>query len=170
MQNTLILGYGNYDRQDDGVAWHILAALAERLGCPFMPNPGNTSPSPEAEEELPSGRPVDLLFDLQLLPETADLVAAYARVCFVDAHTGQVPEEVHFSRIEPAFQNSPFTHHMTPATLLSLVQTIHGRAPDAALASVRGYYFGFSQELSDESRALVEPAVEQILRWLGEKY
>lgn len=166
MQNTLILGFGNYDRQDDGLAWHILAELAGQLGYPYPENPGNTVPSPETEEDLPSGHAVDFLFDLQLLPEMAELIAQYQRVCFVDAHTGRVPEEIHFSPVEPAFQTSPLTHHLTPATCLSLAKTLSGAAPQAVLVSVRGYHFEFSQELSEQARPLVSQAVERILDWL----
>jgi Ni,Fe-hydrogenase maturation factor len=32
MNKVLIIGYGNPDREDDGVAWHILQGVAERLG------------------------------------------------------------------------------------------------------------------------------------------
>jgi Ni,Fe-hydrogenase maturation factor len=157
------------------VAWHILSALARRLGCPFAGLQGNTDPSPEMEEELPSGREVDFLFDLQLLPEMAELIGQYQRVCFVDAHTGQAAEDVHFSAVEPGFQTSPFTHHMTPATLLLLVETLgkqaaagnQPRVPEAILVSVRGYHFEFSQELSTETLPLVDRAVEYILDWLG---
>ena len=28
MADTLVLGYGNVDRMDDGLAWHVLAGLA----------------------------------------------------------------------------------------------------------------------------------------------
>ena len=31
MDKTLVIGYGNVDRQDDGAAWHILARLAKQL-------------------------------------------------------------------------------------------------------------------------------------------
>ena len=34
MKKILLLGYGNPDREDDGVAWHILRALAVKMGLP----------------------------------------------------------------------------------------------------------------------------------------
>jgi Ni,Fe-hydrogenase maturation factor len=36
---VLIVGYGNYDREDDGVAWHILERLANHLGQPLAESP-----------------------------------------------------------------------------------------------------------------------------------
>ena len=35
--NTLFIGYGNPDRQDDGVAWHVLTGIANQLGLGDIP-------------------------------------------------------------------------------------------------------------------------------------
>ena len=159
LRPALILGYGNVDRQDDGVAWHVLARLAKNLGRAFPLTP---------DDEIQStSSPPDLLFVLQLVPEHAETISQYGRVCFVDAHTGRVPEEVQFTTVESQFQNSPFTHHLTPSTCLTLAETLYGRRPEAVLASVRGYEFGFSRSLSGRTETLVEWAVERILKWLN---
>ena len=154
---TLIIGYGNPDRQDDGVAWHILTRLAEDMGR-LIP--------PMDEGYFPNGENPDLLFTLQLIPDLAETIAAYQRVCFVDAHTGNVPEDVNVAEVKAEYQRSPFTHHMTANTCLSLVQTIYNRNPQAILISVRGYEFGFSHELSPATHELAEQAVERIKAWL----
>ncbi len=155
---TLIIGYGNFDREDDGVAWHILAALAGRLGYEV----------PQAPEEgmEPQGSEVDFLFRLQLTPEIAETVSAYDRACFVDAHTGAVPDDLHVERLEAQFQASPFTHHMTPETCLSIAETLYGKRPEAILVSVRGYQFGFERSLSSQTANLAGQAVEEIWKWL----
>lgn len=155
---TLIIGYGNPDRQDDGIAWHILVRLAGKLGRPI----------PSIDEGfLPSGENPDLLFILQLVPELAETISAYQRVCFVDAHTGNVPEKVNLVKVKADYQRSPFTHHMTAETCLALAKTIYGKDPQAILVSVRGYKFGFSHDLSSAASQLAEQAVEQILTWLA---
>jgi hydrogenase maturation protease len=155
---TLVIGFGNPDRQDDGVAWHILSRLAENLGRPI--------PSMD-EGFFPSGEEPDLLFALQLIPELAETISAYKRVCFVDAHTGNVPEDVNVVEVKAEYQRSPFTHHMTADTCLSLVQTIYGQRPQAILVSVRGYEFGFSHEMSPATTMLADQAVERITAWLA---
>jgi hydrogenase maturation protease len=160
MERTLIIGYGNPDREDDGVAWHILADLASRLGRE-VPESYETGFEPQGEQ-------VDLLFQLQLMPELAETIAAYDQVCFVDAHTGAVPHDVHFTELQPQFQASPFTHHMTPETCLSLAQALYLQAPQGVLVSVRGYQFGFSRRLSPHSAELAEQAGELIWEWLGQ--
>ncbi len=157
MARTLILGYGNVDRQDDGVAWHILAALAARFG-------GATPATPEADLAANDPRIV-LQFVLQLTPELAETLAQYARVCFVDAHTGNVPRAVNVMPVASGLQTAPFTHHLTPQTLLAFAQSLYGVTPHAILVSVRGYEFGFARELSARTAVLVAPAVEQIVAW-----
>ncbi len=159
MEATLIIGYGNMDRQDDGVAWHILAGLWERLG---------RGPAPAMEEGFPlAGEYPHFIFDLQLVPELAEVAAGYKRVCFVDAHTGAVPEEIHREEVRSLYQGSPFTHHMTPGTCLALSEALYARRPEALLISVRGYQFGFERQLSPRTRELVAGAVDQILDWLA---
>ncbi len=157
---TLIVGYGNPDRQDDGLAWHILAKLAQEFNIEGI-DPGSI-------DFFPVGNNPDLLFNLQLTPELAETISRYERVCFIDAHTGDVAEDIHFQAIQPEFKSSPLTHHMTPQTLLSLVVSLYSRQPEAVLVSVRGYEFGFSRSLSEKALQLLSKAVEKILAWFDD--
>jgi hypothetical protein len=68
--------------------------------------------------------------------------------------------------VESEFQHSPFTHHLTPQSLISMSETLYGKKPDAALLSVLGYRFLFSRELSEETAVLVPRATELIWDWL----
>jgi hydrogenase maturation protease len=154
---SLVIGYGNVDRQDDGVGWHILNRLAERLGV-----------IPEEQELWSADGTICLLYTLQLTPELAEFIAQFARVCFVDAHTGQVEEEIHTARVKPAYQASAFTHHITPETCMSLTDKLYGKRPEAIVFSVRGFEFGFQHGLSDQTAALAEKAARQIWSWLQE--
>lgn len=155
--NTLFIGYGNPDRQDDGVAWHVLAGLASRLGL---------EPSSSWEDPLPCAPGVTFAFHLQLTPEMAEDLSTFDRVCFVDAHTGNIPDDVQLVELAPEYQTSPFTHHLTPEMLLSMCASLYKRAPEAILVSVRGYEFGFDAELSPSTGALVSEAVERARGWL----
>ena len=73
--DTLIIGYGNADRQDDGVGWHVLKNLAEKICCTIPEDPGAPI---EIENEQ-----VDLLFILQIFPELAETLSHYKRVCLL---------------------------------------------------------------------------------------
>lgn len=156
----LVLGYGNPDRQDDGVAWHVLHALALQLDLP--------APDSYEDEFLPNDR-LDFAFTLQLTPEMAEQIAPYERVCFVDAHTGSIAAQVKMVPVVSQFQHSPFTHHLTAQSLLSMCQSLYEKTPQATLLSVRGYQFEFECGLSAQTAALVPEAVERILGWMEKK-
>jgi hydrogenase maturation protease len=158
MQKILIIGYGNPDREDDGVAWHILQLLAVHYNIKVPDN--------YLEGFYPEEKSIDLYSTLQLTPEMADTIANYDAVCFVDAHTGAVPEEINIKQLEPGFQQNPFTHHMTPETCLSITQTLYKKTPVALLVSVRGYSFQFSHDLSPVTRQLSEKAAAKISEWV----
>lgn len=158
LKPALVLGWGNPDRQDDGAAWHVLCEVTRRLN---MTPPDN----PEDEFDL-EGETADVLFVLQLLPELSERLAEYERVCMVDAHTGEIPEPLHAEAVTPAYQSSPFTHHLTPSTALALAETVGGRAPQTLLVSVRGYSFEFARELSPQTAALVPQATDTICTWV----
>ncbi len=160
MKKILIIGYGNPDREDDGVAWHIVMSLAEKFGIP--------APQDYLDGLLPEGNNPDLLTALQLTPEMADTFAEYDAVCFVDAHTGALPDDLNVKHLEPGFQNSPFTHHMTAETCLSITKTIYQKEPAALLVSVRGYSFKFSHSLSPRTAELAGEAVNVITAWVDE--
>jgi hydrogenase maturation protease len=160
LKPLLLIGYGNPDREDDGVAWHVLRALTVKLGLS----------APESYEgEFPESPFIDFNFYLQLTPEMAEDISAYEYVCFIDAHTGNIPEPVRLITVESEFQRSPFTHHLTPQSLLSMCETIYEKKPDAALLSVLGHRFLFSPELSDETAALVPQALEILWHWIQER-
>jgi len=157
LNRTLLIGYGNPDREDDGVAWHILRALVIKMGLPAPTS---------YEDEFPQNAQVDFAFYLQLTPEMAEDIAQYERVCFVDAHTGQIPELVRIIPVESEFQRSPFTHHLTAHSLVSMCETLYQKKPEAALLSIRGFRFLFTRELSVETSSLVSEAVSLLETWL----
>lgn len=158
--DTLVIGYGNADRQDDGVGWHILKELAERVGISVPDDPGAAI---EVESET-----VDLMFILQIYPELAETISHYERVCFVDAHTADIPEEISWIELSPEYEKSPLTHHMSPRTVLSIAATIYDHTPEAILVSVRGFHFEFERELSPKTAALAEEATERIWAWIND--
>ncbi len=157
MKKLLIVGYGNPDRGDDGVAWHILKELLKEH-----------NPDLDAEELLSGDITsldgnADTWFNLQLLPEISELLSNYEKAVFLDAHTAEIEADVNLEIIKPVYLNSPFTHHVTPSTCLSLAESISGYAPESWLLSIRGYEFQFKRELTTRTRELVSKA-KKVLR------
>lgn len=155
---TLIIGYGNADRQDDGVGWHVLKNLAEKIGCTIPEDPG--APIEVGNEQ------VDLLYILQIFPELAETISHYERICFVDAHTADIKAEIAWNELSAQYERSPLTHHMSPKTVLSITATIYGHIPEAILVSIRGYSFQFERDLSPKTAALAEEATQRIWKWV----
>lgn len=159
MKNTiLILGYGNLDREDDGVAWHVLRGVVQALGLPVPKSPDDPLPAYQ-------GR-VQFQFMLQLAPEVAELIAQYDSVCFVDAHTGEINVPVRAIRIQPKFQASPFTHHLTPFTCLELTNSIYQKSPQGYLVSIRGFSFQFEEEPTEQTRQYAKIAIDLLVKWI----
>jgi hydrogenase maturation protease len=157
---TLLLAYGNPDRQDDGVAWHILHGIAAQLGI----EQSGTAFSDASDK---TGT-LKIRYLLQLVPELAEEVAGCSRVCFIDAHNSEIPEEIRKVELSPSYRSSPFSHHLTPETLLEITRTIYHAEPRALLVSVKGYKFDFSDSLSRETADLVPKAIQVILEWMKE--
>ncbi len=123
---TLMLGWGNQGRRDDGLGPALVDIFARR------PLPGLTVDS-----------------DYQLQVEDAFEVARFPRVILVDADRSG-PEPFSFRRLEPAAQSLSFSSHsVTAGGLLALTRELFGRRPEAWLLGIRGYEFDcFDESLS----------------------
>lgn len=160
MRKTLIVGFGNFYRRDDGVARHIINALLKHWGRPEM------DALDDGWGNL--GNPVDVVCLHQLVPELAETLKDYWQVVFVDAH---VPTEDTPPIYEGALaveHRTPFVYHQThPSTLLALAQSLYGSAPAATLISVQGHDFDFGEGLSAATAALAPAAVARILELIA---
>jgi hydrogenase maturation protease len=135
--NTLVLGYGNPLRGDDGVGWQAAILVAKEL----------------------EGQ-VDVLARHQLTPELAEALSQVERVVFIDAACEGTPGEVCCRQLESTGgDGQSFTHHVAPADLLATAQTLYGHAPVGYLVTVNGASFGYTEALSP----LVSAALPEVL-------
>jgi hydrogenase maturation protease len=152
---TLVIGYGNLDRGDDGVAYHVVNALRQRLGQKVL------SEDETGLEEL--GGQMDSILLTQLAPELIATLAGYQQIIFVDAHVHEGVPDLYCAPVSPQRAASSFSHHLTPALLLALLQAMRHVEPAAHIVSIRGHDFDFHRRLSDATARMVQPAVEHIL-------
>jgi len=154
-KRTLVIGFGNLDRADDGVAFSVVNAFRKRLGQTALEEDSTGLDNLEGQ--------VDSAFIAQLVPEMIDLLDGYEQVIFVDAHVDPALEKLHCGAVSPDEAGLTFTHHMSPATLLAFFSALHGRDLEGHLVSILGHNFDLHRDLSPETLPLVEAAVEMIL-------
>jgi len=136
-RKTLLIGYGNPGRRDDGLG-PALAASFEALRLP--------------------GLTVEI--DYQLSVEHAALAAEHDVVVFADA-AASGPEPFSFRAVEPKGECGFSTHSVSPAGVLALAHELFGGACRGYVLGVRGYDFGeFGEGLSSPARANLAAAVE----------
>jgi hydrogenase maturation protease len=154
MRQTLVIGYGNLDRGDDGGGFHVVNRVRERLGQPALQEDetGLERPGREAAVFVP-----------QLVPELAVDAAACRRLVLVDAHVTAEVRPLVCQRLQPQYRPPAVSHVLPPAMFLWLVQSVSGRSPAAFLVSLRGHCFDLRRGLSPATAALVAPAAERVL-------
>jgi len=156
---TIIIAYGNRDREDDGAGWHILNKLAQKLGLETPQFPG--------EQVSTADGKLTLLYLFQLLPEMAEDIGDYEQIVFIDAHNSPNLPDLIFEKVAPDHAHSAFTHHMSPGELLAIALIIGKNIPTSWMLSVRGFSFRFAQSLSAETAGLVNQAYSRLLTHLS---
>lgn len=160
MLRTLVIGFGNLDRADDGVAFYVVNALRQRLGQAVLDEDDT------GLDQL--GSQTDTIFLSQLVPELMEEMLDYRRVIFVDAHVHENMDDLHCAALSAHEDVSlTFTHHLTPAMLLALLKTLYHHELMGYIISIRGYDFNFHRSLSAGTEGLITPAVENIMELLA---
>jgi hydrogenase maturation protease len=138
---TLVIGYGNPLRGDDGVGWAVAEALSHDLnGC-------------------------DVVTVQVLLPELAESVARSARAVFVDARLGATPGRMSTDVIVPTGSDATSPGHAWgPGAVVHLAGQLYGWKGDAWLVSIEAAEFGYGTGLSVPVAAVVPDAVAAVRR------
>jgi hydrogenase maturation protease len=140
MSHTLIVGYGNALRGDDGAGYVAAELLRDRLRDPE----------------------VEILCQHQLLPELAENLSRAAHVIFIDASVSGRAGKFSKIPLRPAPACSRFTHHVTPESLLAGAQSLYGHTPEATLYTIPGRNFEVGQELTPSVRRAVHELVNTL--------
>ncbi|WP_301101656.1 hydrogenase maturation protease [Propionivibrio sp.] len=138
---TLVIGYGNDLRGDDGAgirAATIIAAQSPHLRVIITP---------------------------QLTPDLAEDIASATQVIFVDAYMACATganlriEEISGDDVDSA---NVMGHHGSPSDLLHLANQLFGRAPEAWLVGIPAYSFAAGESISSETLYWIDEAVALI--------
>ncbi len=141
---TLVIGYGNTLRGDDGVG----PAVAERLGAMALED-------------------VEVRAATQLQLEWAVEWSGYERVVLIDAAVDGAA--VSRERVLPGDggEGDGGAHELHAGVLLSLARVLYGRAPEVWRWRIRGESFGIGDQLTPGVRAAADVVTERIARSLA---
>jgi hydrogenase maturation protease len=141
---TLVVGYGNTLRGDDGAGPRVAAAVA------LWRRPG-----------------VESLAVHQLTPELAARLVEVDRVIFVDARIAAAPSETcEVREIVAADDRGPDGHSCDPRALLSMADRLFGARPRALSVTIPAIDLAFGERLSGPADREVRAALGAIHRLL----
>jgi hydrogenase maturation protease len=145
---SLIIGYGNPLRGDDGIGQAVAQALANEaaLDC------------------------AHIVVCHQLTPELAECIAAADLVVFIDAAVDTQPGSFVVSKVQGASAlSSGLVHVADPAVLLDLARQLYGRSPETFLVTVGVSSLALSEGLSEAAAAALPEAVAAVRRLVSER-
>jgi hydrogenase maturation protease len=154
MVRTLVIGYGNLDRSDDGVGYFVVNGLRQGLGYPLL------STDESGLDRL--GQAVDAVFIRQLVPEMLPDACDYDQLVFVDAAIDEQEQAIVCRQIDPLAQSAALTHQLSPAAFLRLLRVLYDKEPVGFLVAVPGFCFDFQRGLSGATAKHVATAVDWI--------
>ena len=147
MPHTLIIGYGNPLRGDDGVGPRAAGLLGDGGGAtpPLLPDS------------------VQVLVCHQLTIELAPEIAEVDRLILIDARAAGEPGWIEQCILMPAIPDSTsLTHHVDARGLLAAAQMLYGHAPETMLFTVSGGSFDCGEALSPAVAAALPTLLAQI--------
>jgi hydrogenase maturation protease len=142
-ESVLVIGYGNPQRGDDGVAWKVLDAL-------------------DASGSRPEPLPFRLKRVHQLTPELAEAASRARAAVFVDARADAPAGTVSCEPVTPGAGSASLTHALSPQGVLLYAERLFGAVPPAAVVTVGGAAFDHGEQLSPEALGAVPEATRRI--------
>ena len=145
MAHTLVIGYGNPLRGDDGAGYVAAELLRTRL----------------------AGSTVRIVSEQQLLPEMMLQIAEASQVIFIDASVSGRAGKFHRIPLRPAPVCGRFTHQSTPEAMLAGAQKLYGHTPEAVHYLIPGRFFEAGQEMTPSVKRAVNELVDALEKELG---
>lgn len=144
MKKTLIYGYGNPGRQDDGLGARFTELCEQWISDNKMNH-------------------VTVDCNYQLNIEDAAVIAEYDTVIFVDASVVEEVENYKLEPVSPDASSIEFTMHaVSIAYVVDLCGKIYGKYPDTYALHIKAYEFDFKEELTEKALENMQQAFQYL--------
>ncbi len=151
MQKTLIYGYGNPGRQDDGLGARFIELVDKWI-----------------KESQIAGVETDCNYQLNV--EDAATVAEYDRVIFVDASVVENIDSYKLEPITPDNASIEFTMHaVSTAYIIDLCTKIYSKTPESYVLHIKAYEFDFTEALTKKAEENMHEAFNFLKSFLLNK-
>ena len=144
MNNTLIYGYGNIGRTDDGLGIYAANTISK-------------------QENIKA----TVKTSYQLNIEDAYEISGYKKVVFIDA-TDDIDMPYYFKSLKPSHSVTFTSHELFPPSILNLSAELFESRPEAHMLSISGYEWDVCEGLSIRARKNLDSALE-FLYWFLNK-
>ncbi len=132
---TLLIGYGNPLREDDGLGVAVADTLRDQPG-------------------------LDILTAHQLLIEMAETIARYRRVIFVDVNATVPPGVLAVPLMQP--DQAALGHTLSPWRVMACARELFGAQTECVIFSAGGAGFGYKETLSPTAQRAVNQLSDMI--------
>ncbi len=133
MVKTLLYGYGNPGRMDDGLGTSFVEDFQRWI-----------------EQEDIKNIHTDSNYQLNI--EDAEKISAYESVIFVDASKEPI-EQFSFTKVDAAKARVEFTMHaVSPAYVLYLCKDLFQKSPETYLLHIKGFEWDFKETLTPKAQ------------------
>jgi hydrogenase maturation protease len=147
---TLIYGYGNPGRQDDGLGNVMIDKVDQWL-----------------EEEGITHIETDSNYQLNI--EDADAISDKDLVVFVDASIEEIDDFI-LTKVEPSDATIEFTMHaVSTSFVLDLCKKIYNKNPETYLIHIKGYEWDFKEGLTPKAEENLNKAFKAIKEIIKDK-
>jgi len=136
---TLVYGFGNPGRQDDGIGNAMINRLQSWVKDNFIMD-------------------VELESNYQLNIEDAEIISNYQRVIFIDASKENI-KSCKLEKLKPAEKTIEFTMHaVSPSYLLYLSDELFHKKPECYLLSIKGENWEIKEGISKNASMNIDKA------------
>jgi len=153
--STLVIGYGNPGRQDDGLGPALIDILEQHefSATTLQPNALHA-------------KALHLQSSYQLTVEDAFDICEFDQVVFVDASlNAEAPYS--FQEVDQIDDSLMGSHSLTPEAVMKLCKTLYSKTPKAYILGIRGYEFDhFEEKLSSVALENLQAAQCFLTTWL----